>query len=53
MSGMSSMLYIALYRDARSHHEPNERGERPLGMLPSRKAVPLSFRSLREESWAT
>ena len=50
MSGMSSILNILLYRDAPSHHEPNKRGELPLGTLLSRKAVPLSFSSLREES---
>jgi len=49
MSGMSSMLHILLYREAPSRHEPNER-ERPLGMLPSPKAVPLSISSLREGS---
>jgi hypothetical protein len=26
MSGMSSMLYIVLYREASSHHEPKEKG---------------------------
>ena len=30
MSGMSSMLYIVLYREAPFHHEPNEKGELPL-----------------------
>ena len=53
MSGMSSMLHITLYREVPSFHEPkNERGEQPLGMLLSRKVVPLSTSSLREESWA-
>ena len=51
MSGMSSLLHILVYREASSHHEPNEKGERPLGMPPSRRAVPLSIISLREESW--
>ena len=41
MSGMSSMLRIALDRDAPPHHEPNENGEQPLGTLPSRKAAPF------------
>jgi len=26
MSGMSSMLHILLYREASSHHQPNEKG---------------------------
>ena len=53
MSGISSMLCIALYRDAPSHNEPKiEMGELPLGTQLSRKAVPFSFSSLREESWS-
>ena len=53
MSGISSMLCIALYRDAPSHNEPKiEMGELPLGTHLSRKAVPFSFSSLREESWS-
>ena len=56
MSGMSSMLYIVLYREAPFHHEPNEKGGLPLGTLPSRKAVPLFHlarctRSLRRPGW--
>jgi len=50
MSGMSSILCIPLYRDVASRHEPKMKRERPLGTLPSRKAVPLSFSSLREGS---
>ena len=55
MSGMSGMLRIALDREAPPHHEPNEKGELPLGTLPSRKAVPFHSahcaRSLRRSGW--
>jgi hypothetical protein len=37
MSGMSSMLHIVLDWDIPSPNEPNEKGELPLGTLPSRK----------------
>ena len=50
MSGMSSMLCILLYRDVASRHEPNEKGERPLGTLASRKPFPFQSARLREES---
>ena len=49
MSGMSSMLCIPLYREVPSHHEPDERGELPLGTPLSQRAVPLSNSSLREK----
>ncbi len=48
MSGMSSMLHIALYRDAPSHHEPNERGNRRSGRNYPEKPFLFSFSSLRE-----
>jgi len=50
MSGMSSILCIALYREVSARHEPNEREEQPRGTLPSRRDVPLSISSLREGS---
>ena len=37
MSGMSSILGIPPYRDVPSPHEPKERGERPLGTLPTQR----------------
>ena len=37
MSGMRAILGIALSRDVPSHHEPNEKGERPLGTLPTQR----------------
>jgi len=53
MSEMSSMLYIPLYRDAPSHHEPNEKkGDGRSGRSRREKPFPLSFSSLREEPWA-
>ena len=49
MSEMSSMLYIPLYRDAPSHHEPNEKkGDGRSGRSRREKPFPLSFSSLRE-----
>ena len=51
MSGMSSILSIALYPDVPSHHEPKiEKRELPLGMLLSRKAIPLSIPARCERS---
>ena len=38
MRGMSSILRIALYPDARSPNEPWEKGGRPLGEAPSEMA---------------
>jgi hypothetical protein len=42
MSGMSSILPIALYREAVSRNEPKSKGELPLGKLTSRKVAPFS-----------
>ena len=55
MSGMSSMMDIALYRDAPSPDEPNRKGDCRSGCS-SREScsqytcnvIPLSFGSLRE-----
>jgi len=51
MSGMSSILHILLYREIASRHERKDKGERPLGTPLSRRVLPLSITSLREESW--
>ena len=40
MSGMSSILHILLYREAPSHHEPNERGNRRSGRYHPEKLFP-------------
>ena len=52
MSGMSRILWIALYRDVPSPQRAgmNEGNGRSGRYYP--KAVPLSFSSLRDESWA-
>ena len=56
MSGMSSMLYIVLYREAPFHHEPNEEG----GTAARDATIPKSrslfhsarcTRSLRRPGW--
>ena len=52
MSGMSSMLRIALDRDAPPHHEPNETGNCRSGRDRPEKSCSLSFSALREESSA-
>jgi len=52
MSGMSSILHILLYREAPSHHEPNERGNRRSGRYHPEKLFPSKISSLREDPWA-
>jgi hypothetical protein len=56
MSGMSSMLRIALDRDASPHHEPNETGNCRSGRYYPEELLPLSqarfcTRSLRRPGW--
>jgi len=51
MSGMSSILGIPLYRDVPSHHEPNERGERPLGTLPTQRDLNRGVAEAAENSY--
>ena len=48
MSGMSSMLRIALDRDAPPHHEPNERGNCRSGRYRPEKLLPFIPRIARE-----
>ena len=54
MSGMSSMLYIVLYREAPFHHEPNEKGRTAArdATIPKSRS-PFSFSSLHAESSST
>ena len=54
MSGMSSMLYIVLYREAPFHHEPNEKGGTAArdATIPKSRS-PFSFSSLHAESSST
>ena len=52
MSGMSSMLRIALDRDAPPHHEPNEKGNSRSGRYHPEKLLPFIPRIARESSAA-
>ncbi len=50
MSGMSSILHMALDRDAPYHHEPNEKGDSRSGRERPENLFPVSISSLRKES---
>jgi hypothetical protein len=52
MSGMSSMLCIALYRDGPSHHGPNEEGNGRSGHSRPEKLFPFqSAHRARSHAW--